>query len=147
MSRAIGDEQAGPGAGTAPGEAASAAGRTTCPECGASIAAVARTRASREVETAGRSEPTFLYGLVGCWILFAVGYPALAQAGTLGPVAVLGVLAIVVSLPVLWFDARAGMRAGELPGGHPTLVAVPAVAIWPVTVPLYVGYRVYSREP
>lgn len=85
-----------------------------------------------------------LVAIAICWVAFVVtwsGTEAVEEgAGSLMGIAV---LAVAISLPLLYYDAKEAAAAGALEVEYPIAVPVVVLLLWLRTVPAYVLYRWY----
>jgi hypothetical protein len=91
--------------------------------------------------------PTWtLIALALLWVVFLATFPGtetLASAGS-GLAAVSG-LAALASIPLLYLDARAAARAGDLEA-RPVLVVVAVFLLYLLTLPVYIAFRLYRQR-
>lgn len=98
-------------------------------------------------ETTGKSDvPMWTVAALGVlWIVFLVTFPGLDNAGQASGMAALSGLSVLASIPLLYIDARAAKRA-EVLEARPILVVIAVFILYLVTMPVYVGYRVYKSR-
>lgn len=85
-------------------------------------------------------------GLIVLWVLWLGTFPGMNNMESAGGMAALSGLAILISIPLLWYDARNAIRAGELEVGRPIYVVVAVFILYIITLPAYVGYRFYTSR-
>lgn len=78
------------------------------------------------------------------WLFFLFGFGGLQSGGTV--IGGLATLAVIASIPILWLDARAAIRAGELSTSRPIYIVIAVYLLYLLTMPIYVGYRLYKRS-
>lgn len=83
--------------------------------------------------------------LLGAWLLWLVSFPDLA-AERVSVIAVIGTLSIFLSIPLLWYDAREAIRAGDLEASRPIFVVVAVYLLYALSLPVYVGFRVHKAR-
>lgn len=80
------------------------------------------------------------------WTLWLGTFPGTNNFESAGGMAAVSGLAVLVSIPLLWYDARGAIRAGELEAGRPIYVVVAVFLLYVITMPAYVGYRLYKSS-
>lgn len=114
-----------------------------CPNCGVRNGQVGSGRGSGAVSEDLDSAPTKpLYGLIICWFIWFIGVAAY-QSGS--PLGILALLSIIASLVLLYNDATAAKKSGELEIENPIFVPIVVMLIWVIAVPIYVLYRFSKR--
>ena len=78
------------------------------------------------------------------WVVFLVTFPGIETTGQSTMAAISG-LSVLVSIPLLYLDARNARRAGSLEA-HPILVVVAVFILYLVTMPVYVAYRAHRAR-
>lgn len=78
------------------------------------------------------------------WVFFLVGFGGIQSGATLQ--SGLATLGVIISIPVLWLDARAAIRAGELTTSRPIYIVIAVYLLYLLTMPIYLGYRLYKRS-
>lgn len=90
------------------------------------------------------SAPIWTVAALGIlWVVFLVTFPGLENTGQASGMAALSGLSVLASIPLLYVDARSAKRAGVLEA-RPILVVIAVFILYLVTMPVYVGYRVYK---
>jgi len=90
--------------------------------------------------------PTWtLIALAVLWIAFLVTFPGTENLSSAGGLAAVSGLAALVSIPLLYLDARGAARAGDLEA-RPVLVVVAVFLLYLLTLPVYVAFRLYRRR-
>lgn len=135
------------------------AGASYCSACGSQISRTAGSPGSNHdierqrehsPETQGHPDgsggthpphwPVVALGLL--WVVFLVAFPGMDGIEAAGGLAALSGLAVLASIPLLYVDARNARRANVL-DARPILVVLAVFVLYLVTMPVYVGYRVY----
>ena len=135
-----------------------AANAAFCSECGAEIgegdqdasessgnATAGNTPTTGD--SVGKSDaPIWTVAALGVlWVVFLVTFPGLDNAGQTSGMAALSGLSVLASIPLLYIDARAAKRA-EVLEARPILVVIAVFILYLVTMPVYVGYRLYKSR-
>jgi len=98
-----------------------------------------------ETSTSREASPLWSVGVLGfTWLFFLVGFGGLQSGATL--LSGLATLGVIISIPILWLDARAAIRAGELTTSRPIYIVLAVYLLYLLTMPIYVGYRLYKRS-
>lgn len=79
------------------------------------------------------------------WVVFLIAFPGTDNLSSAGGLAAISGVAVLVSIPLLYLDARAAARSGELEA-RPVLVVLAVFILYLVTLPVYVIYRLYRRR-
>jgi hypothetical protein len=124
-----------------------------CPDCGTEMRMAQRS--NHDANTVGRNGslspaeqdiapmwPPVVLSL--CWLavvwgVVQFGYPSV----TFG---LISLLAIGLSLPLLYVDARNAKRTGELDIKYPVGVPIAVMLLWGLALPIYLGYRWLNRK-
>lgn len=94
--------------------------------------------------SSGTGAPIWTVAALGVlWVIFLVTFPGLENTGQASGMAALSGLSVLASIPLLYVDARKAKRAGVLEA-RPILVVIAVFILYLVTMPVYVGYRVYK---
>lgn len=111
-----------------------------CDQCGADLEAPGARAAARP--TPSSAPPTWrLAAMFGLWITWWVALASSSEA-----IQALALPAVLGSLPLLWLDARDAKRARILEVSRPIYVVVGVLILWALTLPAYLGYRVYKQR-
>jgi|GEM_PF-2060514 hypothetical protein len=87
--------------------------------------------------------PVWTFALLGgTWFVFVMGFENLLS-GALGTSGLAALLALAAGVPLLWYDARETIAAGGLPVDRTWRVVVGVYALYVVTLPAYLCYRLY----
>lgn len=82
------------------------------------------------------------------WITFLVTFPGMDNIGSSNPETAIASFSVLLSIPILWVDARNAIRSGEFSTTRPIYIVIAVYLLYLVTMPAYVVYRVYrSRRP
>lgn len=134
-----------------------AANAAFCSECGAEVGEGDQEGVDPSGEATPSSTPTpgaagqgdapmwTVAALGVLWVVFLVTFPGLENAGQASGMAALSGLSVLASIPLLYIDARAAKRADVLEA-RPILVVLAVFILYLVTMPVYVGYRVYKSR-
>lgn len=93
--------------------------------------------------TAARWPAILLFVL---WALWIGTFPGMNNLESAGGMAAVSGLAIIISIPLLWYDARGAIRAEELEVSRPIYVVLAVFLLYIITMPVYAGYRLYKSS-
>jgi hypothetical protein len=94
--------------------------------------------------TPDQSSPITIVALGVGWVLFISGYGQLVS-GDIGLMGLLSMFSVFGSIPLLWFDARSAIRAGELSTDRPVYIVIAVYLLYIFTMPAYLVFRAYKR--
>jgi hypothetical protein len=86
-------------------------------------------------------------GVSSAWSLGVLGLLWVIWPISMGSkTAALAGVAIVVSLPLIWWDACEAIRTDELKVSRPIYVVIAVLLLWILTLPAYIIYRFVKRR-
>jgi hypothetical protein len=119
-----------------------------CSECGGPLQSTQQDGGSSEASPAAASATSQSPGwpivtLLGLWILWIVAAALIGVSSTAGGLVML--IAVLVSLPLMYIDAKNAAHADELEISYPIAVPVATLLLWVLALPAYVIYRWSQR--
>lgn len=119
-----------------------------CAECGEDLQPSAAGDSASETEPTASAAPeqsatSPLAALLGLWVLWFVAVGLSDSSPVIA--GLLGFSAVVVSLPLLYVDAKNAAEADELEVNYPIAIPVAMLLLWVVSLPAYLLYRWSQR--